>query len=318
MNAYRRPGSVRRTTTMDVAWPQGPDRLMSFDGIGRDLFTDLDGVGSVIDHVELHVDVDPAERRVVAVWSSNNDGSRSVVGERLGRGLRDAMDRSMRSELEQGAVVTQLLDDLVGAWVISGVALTTWGVDVAGPPLFAVGGERKKMAGVCFGLAPGSSGLAADGGYAERLNSLDVTTLDVPDDPLAWHAAPFGSDMSVRRARCIDVVSGDEIAMDFMFQDSSSTPAGGRIGIHEYAVKARADPGSWELTAISAEPGILPYGECPLAAHSVVSLLGTALPDLRAHVLTHLAGVRGCTHLNDAVRALSSAGQLARRSGSPR
>jgi hypothetical protein len=318
VTTFRSLGSIRRTTTMEVSWPKGPDRYMSFDGIGRDLLTDGEGSVTVTDHVELHVDVDPVNRRVVAVWSSNNDSSRSVLGQRLGRDLRETIDRAMSYELECGAVVVQLLDDLVGAWVVSGAALTTWGFDNAGPLLRPVGGERKQIAGVCLGLAPGSSGLAADGGYGERLQAPNAVSLDVPDDPLAWHVAPYSSDMSVRRARRIDVTTGAELSIDSMFQDSSTTPMGSRAGIHEYAVTARADPVSLELTALSAVPGILPYGECPLAAHSVASLVGTRLPDLRDRVLTQLAGVRGCTHLNDAVRALASAGQLAGRSRGPR
>jgi hypothetical protein len=68
-----------------------------------------------------------------------------------------------------------------------------------------------------------------------------------------------------------------------------------------------------ELTSISADPQILPYGECPMAAAGVSSLVGVRLPDLRERVSVELSGVRGCTHLNDAVRALSSAAQLAER-----
>jgi hypothetical protein len=307
----RSAGSARRTTTVEVSWPQGPDGLMRFDGIGRDLVTDVGDTGIVTDYVELQVDIDPAERRVVALRSSKTDGSAGVIGQRLGRELRGAIERSMSDQLDREAVVIQLLDDLVGAWIVSGVALTTWGVNSPGPPLRTVRGDRKQMAGICLGFAPGSSGLAADGGYAERINTPDVAPLVVLSDPLAWHIAPYSSGMSLRRARRIDVTTGSEIVIDSMFQDSSTTPIGGRIGIHEYAVNARASAASWELTAISATPRILPYGECPLAAAGITSLVGTRLPDLRDRVLSQLAGVSGCTHLNDAVRALSGAGQLA-------
>jgi Protein of unknown function (DUF2889) len=284
---------------------------MRFHGIGRDLVTDLGGTGIVTDYAELEVDIDPAERRVVALRSSETDGSAGLIGKRLGRDLNAAIERSMSDQLDRGAVVTQLLDDLVGAWVVSGVALTTWGVDTLGPPLRTVRGDRKQMAGICLGFAPGSSGLAADGGWAERINTPVVAPLVVLDDPLAWHIAPYSSGMSIRRARRIDVTTGSEIVIDSMFQDSSTTPSGGRIGIHEYEVNARANAVSRELTAMSATPRILPYGECPLAAAGIASLVGTPLPDLRDRVLRQLAGVAGCTHLNDAVRALSGAGQLA-------
>jgi hypothetical protein len=284
---------------------------MRFAGIGRDLLTDATGAGIVSDQVELQVDIDPAERRILALRSSNADITSEIAGTRLGRELREAIAHGMRDDLERGAVVIQLLDDLVGAWIVSGVALETWGVNTPGPPLRTVRGDRKQMVGICLGFAPGSSGLAADGGYAQRVNTPTVEPIGPFNDPLAWHDAPYGSDMSVRRVRRIDVISGSEIEIDSMFQDSSTTPTGGRVGIHEYSVTAQARTTSWELTAISATPRILPYGECPLAAHAVGSLIGTRLPDLRDGVLTRLAGVHGCTHLNDAVRALSGAGQLA-------
>jgi hypothetical protein len=118
----------------------------------------------------------------------------------------------------------------------------------------------------------------------------------------------------MRRARRIDVVAGSQIEIQSMFQDSSTTPSGGRMGIHQYAVAASADPESLRLMLLSADPRILPYGECPMAMLGMSSLVGTRLPDLRERVLTDLAGVRGCTHLNDAVRALSSAAQLAKQS----
>lgn len=311
MTPARKAGSARRTTTVEVSWPEGPDGRLRFDGIGRDLVTNTRQAGVVTDHVELRVEIDPAERRVVALWSSEADNSSALIGRRLGREVRDAIERTMSSQLDRGAVVIQLLDDLVGAWIVSGVALTTWGVPAVGPPLLTVRGDRKQMAGICLGFAPGSSGLARDGGYAERINTPEVEAIEAIDDPLAWHAAPYRTGMSMRRARRMDVFTGSEIEIDSMFQDSSTTPSGARIGIHEYSVSARARPASSALTAIWATPRILPYRECPLAAPGIASLVGTRLPDLRDRVLNQLDGVKGCTHLNDAVRALFAAGQLA-------
>jgi hypothetical protein len=296
---------------MEASWPDGPAGLMRFAGIGRDLRTDATGAGTVIDQVELHVDIDPAERRVVGLRVTNANTASGIRGARLGRELREAIEVGLPAEIERGAVVIQLFDDLVGAWIVSGVALETWGVSTPGPPLRTARGDRKQMVGICRGFAPGSSGLAADGGYAQRVHAPTVAPLGPINDPLAWHDAPYGREMSVRRVRRIDVRTGSEVEIDSMFQDSSTTPSGGRVGIHEYSVMARAKATSWELTAISATPRILPYDECPFAAAGVAALIGTRLPELRDRVLTDLAGVHGCTHLNDAVRALSGAGQLA-------
>jgi hypothetical protein len=52
--------------------------------------------------------------------------------------------------------------------------------------------------------------------------------------------------------------------------------------------------------------------ECPSAASNLSRLLGTPLPDLREKVLAELRGTVGCTHLNDALRALAEVPALCR------
>jgi hypothetical protein len=64
------------------------------------------------------------------------------------------------------------------------------------------------------------------------------------------------------------------------------------------------------LTSVWADPRILPYAECPLAAPNVDRLVGTPLAELREVVLERLKGVAGCTHLNDALRALAEVPRL--------
>jgi hypothetical protein len=45
--------------------------------------------------------------------------------------------------------------------------------------------------------------------------------------------------------------------------------------------------------------------ECPSAAARALDLLGAPLAELRNVVLERLARTSGCTHLNDALRALA-------------
>jgi len=49
-----------------------------------------------------------------------------------------------------------------------------------------------------------------------------------------------------------------------------------------------------------------------MAATNVHRMVGTLLTDLRAAVLQELKGIAGCTHLNDALRALAEVPALAR------
>jgi hypothetical protein len=117
----------------------------------------------------------------------------------------------------------------------------------------------------------------------------------------------------MRRARRIDTwFDGDAIAMDAFFQDSATIPAGGRVAVHEYQLRASADRRSGTLTSVTAVPRVLPYPECPLAAVNVDRVVGTPFAVLRERVLEELKGTAGCTHLNDMLRALAEVPILVR------
>jgi hypothetical protein len=118
----------------------------------------------------------------------------------------------------------------------------------------------------------------------------------------------------MRRARWIDVWrEGDVIRIDAGFQDSATTPAGGRVAIHEYGLQATADAGSRALLTVSADPRVLPFRECPAAVNNLPKILGAPLAALREEVLKQFPRTAGCTHLNDALRALAEVPALLAR-----
>jgi hypothetical protein len=119
----------------------------------------------------------------------------------------------------------------------------------------------------------------------------------------------------MRRARRIDVWIDELIHIDAGFQDSATSPAGGRIAIHEYHLTATADPIAFRLLSIQADPRVLPYAECPVASPNVVRMIGTPLRDLRLEVPERLAGTLGCTHLNDVLRSLAEIPQMLANAG---
>jgi hypothetical protein len=311
----RRAGSVRRTTSLDVLWPDGADGPARFEGVGRDLLTRADGATEVLATDAASIDVDPATRQVVGVSWTRDTSVPEIVGARVGRGVQQVMAETMADEIEQGSLMVQLLDDITGASIVSGFALALW--DSGSEGLTSGSGARRQMAGVCLGFAPGSSALATDGGADNRYSSSDVGSLVDADDPVGWHDFPDRSEMSLRRARRIDVhlESGPDgpIRVDSMFQDSATTPAGGRRGVHQYGVRAAAEPASLRMVSVAADPRFLPYDECPMAALGLTRLVGMTLPELRDLVPVTLKGVHGCTHLNDAMRALSCVGNLSLR-----
>ena len=114
----------------------------------------------------------------------------------------------------------------------------------------------------------------------------------------------------MRRARRIDLTLGDMVHIDCAFQDSASRPDGTRTALHEYRLTVTADPESLRVIAITAQPRVLPFPECPAATRNLTRLLGAPLIDLRERVLEELKGTAGCTHLNDAVRALAASPSL--------
>jgi len=101
------------------------------------------------------------------------------------------------------------------------------------------------------------------------------------------------------------VTLGEVIAIEAAFQDSAAKPDGTRAALHEYQLSATADPKSLRLLSIGATPRVLPFGECPGAVANISRLLDSELPQLRQTVIDQLPGTLGCTHLNDALRALA-------------
>jgi hypothetical protein len=76
-------------------------------------------------------------------------------------------------------------------------------------------------------------------------------------------------------------------------------------------LSATADAQSLRLLSLEAQPRVLPFVECPSATANLSRLLATPLPELREKVLAELRGTVGCTHLNDALRALAEVPALA-------
>jgi hypothetical protein len=205
-----------------------------------------------------------------------------------------------------GTPLYLLLDDLSGATLVAGFAFSQW------PELMPAdftdrrreGVSRRRMESICTGFSPGSSALDSDSPDRAVHRIRDVEPVTNPDDVVGWHEVPDTAQMSMRRSRRIDVTVSDVIEINAFFQDSCTVPAGGRIAVHEYQIAATAGLDG-ELLTLSADPRVLPFAECPLAVLNIDHLLGTQVSDLRKTVLERLKGTLGCTHLNDALRALA-------------
>ncbi|MET0588547.1 MAG: DUF2889 domain-containing protein, partial [Novosphingobium sp.] len=142
----------------------------------------------------------------------------------------------------------------------------------------------------------------------------DAGDLRNPVDPQGWHELPENDGPGFRRARRIDVTRDDAnrlIRIDAAFQDSAKRKVGGRVAIHEYNLSVAADSETLEILSLQPEARILPFSECPGAVHNTQRLVGSRISDIREEVLANLRGPQGCTHLNDALRALAEVPKLA-------
>lgn len=300
----RPPRSVRRTSSVDMTWPGGYGTQLRLDGRARDAVT-----------------VDPAEPPVVTggattsvgigfnrtiddiVAVPDRPGVQRLVGCRGGGYLRGALDEHLPGEREAGSPLYLLLDDISGCSLIAGFGWSRWTKDWLTPPDRV---PRPSMEGVCIGFRPGASSLLEQASGTSTHRTQPVGPLINSDDPLGWHDLPALPDVSMRRARRIDVWrDGDVVHIDSGFQDSSGDPDHGRIAVHEYVLRATADAATLSLRTVSPEARILPFMECPSAVATASSVVGAPLAELRAVVLERLAKTNGCTHLNDAIRALA-------------
>jgi hypothetical protein len=313
----RRPGSVRRTSTIDMSWPGGWGTQMLLEGRARDLLTPADGgEPTVLSEDRLQLDVG-TDRGIVSIAATpDRPELADLVGARGGGRLRARIAEAVPQERALGTPLYLLLDDLAGATLVGGFAYSQWREKYPEAWGGRAAGPQRRMEGICTGFQIGSSGLDAAGQSRFIHDIKPVAEVSPTGDPIGWHKVPEFDDVAMRRSRRIDVqVVNGVLEIDSFFQDSSTTPGGGRIAVHEYRVSALADERTGELLSVAADPRVLPFRECPLAVLNVDRLVGTPLSELRSVVLEKLKGIDGCTHLNDALRALAEVPIMAQSLG---
>jgi hypothetical protein len=309
----RAANSIRRTTSIDVSWPDGVDNPRLFVGRVRDYRTGEAGTpGTELDHAELRAVLD--DDKTIRSISATPEPSRlqELVGHRAGGHLRMFIRDIMPELVENAVPIYLVLDDLSGSALVSNIAWSMWDptlmldrrADMSNEDFEAMMAGR---ANVCWGLAEGNSGLTFRRDVSE-VAAADAGELRNPADPLGWHEFAENEGYGFRRARRIDVwrdAASGLLTIDSAFQDSAKKKDGGRTAIHEYLLRVTADPETLEVLSLEPVPRILPFPECPGAVANTQRLIGSSLADIRDEVLRQLRGPEGCTHLNDAMRALA-------------
>ncbi|MET0909439.1 MAG: DUF2889 domain-containing protein, partial [Ilumatobacteraceae bacterium] len=302
----RRAKSIRRTSSIDGSWPGGFGTQLRLDGRARDAITHSP-VDAPVVVAESTTSVGIGDDRTIEdlTASPDTEGLGNLVGCRGGGYLRAALAEFVPHELDGGTPLYLLLDDISGASLVAGIAWSQWTDQWARADPDR---PRPDMEGVCIGFAPGGSALEEQRSGIRAHRVQIVPRLVADDDPHGWHELPALPDVSFRRARRIDVwrdpIDGT-IMIDSGFQDSAGTPRNDRVAVHEYVLRATVDPATMLVTSVDADPRILPFLTCPNAVDTAPAVIGTPVAELRTTVLERLAKTNGCTHLNDALRALA-------------
>ena len=293
-----------------MTWVDGWGSQLRLNGSARDAVTvDPADPPHVIATAATNVGISAGRVIEDIAVTPTRPGIERLIGSRGGGHLRGTLDNVLPGERANGTPLYLLLDDVSGTSLIAGFAWSRWLPEW--PPPAGELDVRPSMASVCIGFAPGSSALDIDGRPQMADHTQPVVPLVHLDDPFGWHELADLPPVSMRRARRIDIwIDGDVIYIDSGFQDSAGDPNHGRVAIHEYQLRATVDRTTMTLTSLDPEPRILPFMECPSAIVNARTLVGVRVGDLRAVVLARLSKTSGCTHLNDALRALADVPSL--------
>jgi len=194
----RAPGSVRRTTTIDLLRPAGLLGPVTLVGLGRDLRSGETGVETVSE-ARVDADIEYMNGRVLRDLTTTpaRPALSSLRGSRVAsrfRALTLAADPDLPAEAD---LLYQLLDDLPGATLVSGHACAA-GSEVA-PLNVAEGSGYQYVADLCAGWVTGGSIMVEIGasGRPPIVKGPAAPALADDTDPWSWHqidALPVHSD----------------------------------------------------------------------------------------------------------------------------
>jgi DUF2889 family protein len=308
-NPPRRPGSARRTTSIDMTRADGTLDPVRLEGRARDLRTAADGTMTVLGEAGLSATIELVARVVRHVEVMPPVAAvAQLSGAPAMSGFRAAADKAAPQLRADRDLRYTLLDDVPVATLISGHALSASGVL----------GEYTKsgylpVADQCAGFATGGLLMTSfEAGDPVVVTGPEAPDLDHGDDPWAWHAMSPLPIHAMRRRRRIDVYDDrpGRVGIDAMFRDSYVRTDGVETIIHEYTLAAVVDADTGVITESRATPRVLPWQECPGAVASAERITGMTLRELHFRVRQELGGTSTCTHLNDLLRSVADAAAL--------
>ena len=310
----RRPGSVRRTSSVLMSWP---------DGLTEDLL--LEGGPATCSRRPMAIPRcsatptwwphRPHARHQAHRGGPEPAGLQQLVGCAAGGNLRKAIAQTLPEEVEAGTPLYLLLDDLAGASLISGFAFFKWADAGSRDQERVAAAPRQGHAEHLLGLPR----WVDRAGCPTARSSPSATTRPIhhslvdPADPLGWHELHPHPDIAMRRARRIDVWWKDGTLADRRHVPRQ------RLGSRRASSACCTSTRCWAgptvtgtLRSITAVPRVLPYAECPWRrAQRVLAGGDAAACPARRGARSDSRTTDCCTHLNDALRSLAEVPLLA-------
>src|SRR5262245_40311960 len=221
----RTPGSIRRTSNLDM-WSDPDDRrTMWIRCRARDLLTTRDGSAHILGAAR--VDVRTGANRVVEEIDADpsHPGLVQLVGQRGGGGFRKQIDAAVPGERDAGTLLFYLLDDVPAAALIGAYVWSKFDADgraradMPAPPANspAVAPLAIAMENICAGWRTGGTPMELmTSGRPPIGPTPEAPDLTPADDPLSWHELHQLPRASMRRRRRVDVAlgAGGEIEVD--------------------------------------------------------------------------------------------------------
>jgi hypothetical protein len=302
---------VRRTTSIDSIRPDGLEGPMQQHGRGRDLVTGSDGAVTVVAESATRLVTDYTQGMLIRELdvAPAVPGAESLVGARAGGGFRKVLDT--QTDAVRGSLPYLLLDDVPGATLVSGMAMTV--ASDAGDADIAAWRERTNKTEIRLQQADICAGWKTEGtllqfvvdGRPPVLRGPDAPSIVDGDDPHGWIALDPLPAYATRRVRRLDAWRDEELVrVDVFFRDTCTDRDAGEFVVHEYTAQAAVDPGTMTIVECAAQPRVLPWVDCPEAIPSAGRLVGWSVDDVRPESRTALVGPSTCTHLNDVLRGL--------------
>jgi len=296
-------GVLRRTSTIDTH-PVGTGDS-EVDLRARDVLALEAGSVQVLDEIRVRARL---AERVIDTIDATPPHARlaKLAGSRVGPGFRSAVAQTLPEEVRRASLLHLLLDDWVGAALVSGYATQVAAI-VAGTEQPLPEGVADRLAGICAGFAPDASLI----GYARR-HDIVPSVVGPAAPPLDFdgrglHEVKPLRAHGMRRYRRLDLRPGADghAEFDAHFRDSHVDADGAETILHEYTLCGTLDTAARTLTEVQAQVRVLPWQECPGAIASAGRAQGMKLSEVRDRVRGEFVGTSTCTHLNDTVRAVA-------------